>query len=1307
MGSDIDLLDGDDSFWELAETQLLNSTSNASRSVGASAWAAQAKQAISAPRAVPSVAALSRPQQGASSGPAQPAARRTQLYVNPKIGNMRSLTMQTEPAAVPTSYAPPTSAPGPSQSATGPGFRQRNLFGEVIADAPVAGSSRSRSLQETTRNGPTSTQRSGRPAHSQLVEGENLTAQMTFKAQKVTKQWDFSQPVRKGKKNGGMSANSKGKQRAVEDHEYDEFLSDYSGEEMAHDQSGESSGAEEGRTQSKLPGRNSPMKQKIDLDAAKTWIYPTNKSFRSYQYNIVQKALFNNVLVALPTGLGKTFIAAVVILNFYRWFPEGKIIFVAPTKPLVSQQQVACHGICGLPWDQAIELTGSTKSRMRGDEWQTKRIFYMTPQTFENDLTSSSCDPRDVVCVVVDEAHRATGNYAYGCVIRHIMRYNRHFRVLALTATPGSKSEKVQEVIDSLHIGHIEIRSEEALDIRSYVHKKVENRVVVSPGPVVGPLQEALGMMMRNYLDPAIGAGLLRSGTDPRTLHSFHCRQMMRDHKNPVFSRQPHLRACLSELATLADCMQTLVVYSVEMFRGKFFEAAAKAQRAQGPKRKLYSTENKHYERILQILEDAKDPKTNQVVHPKMDALLETVQKHFSDHDAESEQFEIVHWTAGDGLRGKPPPMKRETKAMVFCHFRESVAELVNYLNANGLKAVSFVGQASSKGSKGCTQKQQEQIIRDFKAGKTNVIVATSIGEEGLDIGEIDLIVCYDAQKDPVRMLQRIGRTGRQRDGKIYVLLSEGKEENNWQQSKDSYKTVQKEINAGYSCELFDDVERLIPNDIQPACVKEDVAEHEFDPELINQHISRKKGPTARIKKEEKDPMRNIPQGSILGFLKASEVRKPSAAPSKRQDGAKKGKVEDDPFDDAEVDEDDDFDWSVLDQIPTQKLQSTKRPAPSDTQASKGRSASGPQSIYIPKPVRLTPTPPQPSTKTTFGTGLKIPTRALGTGPRRAVSTGSALTERSNGKGLSSLSSLQDEDADAMPHRKSPHPLVLQMAAASGLDVDALTGSSSRSVGKRAKPHRPIQRTRDEQEDDDDDEEEEEEEDGDDDDQPIQPARRGAKKRTMQRLMQSSSSSPARPDDDRRWGRTAQGSTSAGGKRKRAQETAGASTSAKKPKLPKLPKKPIGNSQTSRGLFAYEAERDTDEEMHGDKDEDDEGLDTDEADSSDREHVGDFDPTQHPDAKYNQRSVYAQSLMTQTSLTPFKRGSRSFGVGGYFGEGGVGRAGFDNKGNPLQSSRGAAAPMDGSDDRYTQDSFVVGDDEEIEFLSDEDGDSSD
>lgn len=131
---------------------------------------------------------------------------------------------------------------------------------------------------------------------------------------------------------------------------------------------------------------NDPETKGFSLSTGNTWIYPENYPVREYQYNIVQTALYYNTLVCLPTGkkrnihhhvinsirlnvqnlafkfisgLGKTFIAAVVMYNFWRWFPFGKIVFLAPTKPLVAQQIDACYEIMGIPSAEMIELTGS------------------------------------------------------------------------------------------------------------------------------------------------------------------------------------------------------------------------------------------------------------------------------------------------------------------------------------------------------------------------------------------------------------------------------------------------------------------------------------------------------------------------------------------------------------------------------------------------------------------------------------------------------------------------------------------------------------------------------------------------------------------------------------------------------------------------------------------------------------------------------------------------------------------------------------------------------------------------------------
>ncbi|KAG8855357.1 3'-5' DNA helicase [Serendipita sp. 411] len=405
-----------------------------------------------------------------------------------------------------------------------------------------------------------------------------------------------------------------------------------------------------------------------DRTSMREWIFPLNRAKRDYQYSIVKASLFDNTLVALPTGLGKTFIAGCVMLNFYRWFPEGKIIFVAPTKPLVAQQIEACHETCGIPGTEAIELTGLIPRETRAVHWQTKRVFYMTPQTLVNDLATGISDPKKIILLVVDEAHKGTGDYAYAQIVRFMMATNPFFRLMALTATPGSKPEVVQTIVDSLHISHIEIRNEESMDVRKYMHQKMEK-----------------------------------------------------------------LRAL-----------------AIQHF------AAA------------------------EIAEEEK---------------------------------------ARPGQSAKRP----DTKMIVYCTYRECVDEIVEMLNEQRpmIRPHRFIGQGTDKrGTKGVTQKEQIAVINDFKEGKYNVIVATSIGEEGLDIGEVESIVCYDTSKAAIRTVQRAGRTGRKKAGKVEVLLTKGREDSNWEKATDAYKQVQQSIVQGIDLELYGDVPRFLPDGVEPQCLE-------------------------------------------------------------------------------------------------------------------------------------------------------------------------------------------------------------------------------------------------------------------------------------------------------------------------------------------------------------------------------------------------------------------------------------------------------------------------------------------------------
>lgn len=595
-----------------------------------------------------------------------------------------------------------------------------------------------------------------------------------------------------------------------------------------------------------------PTHHELDHEALKTWVYPTNLGdIRDYQYSIVKNGLFHNTLVALPTGLGKTFIAATVMLNFYRWTTEGKIIFTAPTKPLASQQVEACLNVAGISRSAASLLTGEISPALREEEWKKRRVFFMTPQTLQNDLSKGYVDPKTIALLVVDEAHRATGDYSYVKVVNFIRRFSRSFRVLALTATPGSSVETVQEVIDSLGISHVEIRNENSLDLRPYIHARETDRLVLEPSDEMLRVQELFSKALKPVTDK-LSAQNVYWGRDPMSINVYSMLKAKQQWMSGA-GRQANpgvkwmMIAVFGLLSKLAHAVKLLTFHGINPFYENLvdFRSEAEDQGKAGGKFQKQLLGDANFQEMMTLVE--KWRKLDDFVsHPKMPALCERLLNHFMDSGEQS------------------------TRAIVFCEYRHSAEDIVRTLNNQPMiKAAVFVGQSDSRGSAGMKQKQQMETIEKFKQGAFNVLVATSVGEEGLDIGQVDLIVCYDASASPIRMLQRMGRTGRKRTGNVLLLLMKGTEENKFEQAKDNYEAMQNLISDGsrftYRHELSS---RIVPRDVRPEVDKRHVEipiENTQDRSLPE---PRKK--SRNVKQKASKKKFNMPDGVETGFVTAA-----------------------------------------------------------------------------------------------------------------------------------------------------------------------------------------------------------------------------------------------------------------------------------------------------------------------------------------------------------------------------------------------------------------------------------------------------
>lgn len=604
-----------------------------------------------------------------------------------------------------------------------------------------------------------------------------------------------------------------------------------------------------------------PTQHKLNEDTLNTWWYPTNLgTTRDYQFNITQKGLFHNLLVALPTGLGKTFIAATIMLNWFRWTKDAQIIFVAPTKPLVSQQVSACLDIAGIPRSQTTMLTGGAAPGLRAQEWQSKRVFFMTPQTLTNDLKTGIADPKRIVLLVVDEAHRATGGYAYVEIVKFLRRFNQSFRVLALTATPGSTVESVQSVIDGLDIARVEIRAEQSLDIRDYVHaRNIEVETFENSDEMVFCMD-----LISAALQPLVNTLQTMNaywGRDPLALTAYgltKARQqwMASDAgRNANFGLKGMVNSIFTVLASLAHGIDLLKYHGIVPFYRHLLHFKSNTEAGKAAKYPKQVLQHESFKKLLGHLEPW-SKNSEFIGHPKLEYLKSVILNHFMD--------------AGEGKENTNDSGKPATRVMIFVHFRDSAEEVTRVLGRYGpmIRPHIFVGQSSAKGSEGMNQKTQLQIIEQFKSGVYNTIVATSIGEEGLDIGEVDLIVCYDSSASPIRMLQRMGRTGRKRAGNITLLLMKGKEEDSYIKAKDSYEKMQEMIACGSRFTFHDDRSaRILPAGIRPVPDKRQI---EIPVQNSQQGLPE---PKRKGKAPKRPPKKfHMPDDVETGFTRASTL---------------------------------------------------------------------------------------------------------------------------------------------------------------------------------------------------------------------------------------------------------------------------------------------------------------------------------------------------------------------------------------------------------------------------------------------------
>lgn len=457
---------------------------------------------------------------------------------------------------------------------------------------------------------------------------------------------------------------------------------------------------------------------------------------RLYQKHIFETALNNNTLVVLPTGLGKTPISVMLAVERLNKFPNSKAVILAPTKPLCEQHINTFNDYTTIPTEKIVLLTGLIKPNIRKELWENALVIVATPQTIDSDLKNNRVSLENVSMLCIDECHRSREKFANTIVTQNYIKQGKNQKILGLTASPGSTKQRINEICLNLNLNAVEIRTEQDEDVKSYIQKKDIKWIKVDLTENIKEIRDNIQSVYKDVLKKIKNLGV----TKPLELIN----------KKDLLLLQKQFQKKIKERNRIAFYGVSLIAQAIKL------EHAITLLETQGIKaleeywQKLKTEETKAAQNIIKNKNIIKailltqDLIKKNFIHPKTEKLCEIIQKELQKN--------------------------KNSKIIVFANYRFTVNELVEILkNIQNAKPVKLVGQ-----KEGLTQKQQIQIIKDFEKDIYNVLITTSIGEEGIHISSADIAIFYESIPSEIRSVQRRGRVARIKLGKIIYLITKG-----------------------------------------------------------------------------------------------------------------------------------------------------------------------------------------------------------------------------------------------------------------------------------------------------------------------------------------------------------------------------------------------------------------------------------------------------------------------------------------------------------------------------------------------------
>lgn len=472
---------------------------------------------------------------------------------------------------------------------------------------------------------------------------------------------------------------------------------------------------------------------------------------RPYQLNIIRTCKQKNTLVCIPTGLGKTKIGILLAIERLNDFPETKTIILTPTRPLANQIYNEFKECTDIEPGKIVLLTGKTSPNKREAIYKESLVIVATPQTIQEDVENNRLNLEEISLLIVDEAHRSREKFANTVVARHYLEKGKNQRVLALTASPGSTKAKIEEICINLNIEAVEIRSEQDEDVSEFVQNKEVEYLNVNLPQEIKVLHEMIKASYRSKLENIKSFNINKPASQITKVDLLNLQiRLQREVKNKNNSAfyGLFLVALLLKLSHAQEMLETQGLSSLNDFLTKLETEETKSAQA------ISKDEN-----IIKLKKLTKELLSKGIDHPKIEKLKEITKRTIEEKD--------------------------NPRIIVFATYRNTVDNLVRTLNAIGIKTTKLVGQ-----KEGLTQKQQIEAIEEFNSGKYNCLVTTSIGEEGIHIGEADVAIFFDNTPSSIRKIQRSGRVGRLKPGRVVFMITKGTKDEAyfWKSKRDEFK---------------------------------------------------------------------------------------------------------------------------------------------------------------------------------------------------------------------------------------------------------------------------------------------------------------------------------------------------------------------------------------------------------------------------------------------------------------------------------------------------------------------------------------